>query len=180
MPDIPLSTLPNPAPQPKPQATHSPAARPAPAPPQPQKYVFLNNMNYGTATPAAAPTPHIQQGMNFSPPMSDAQASTAADFSIKGDAGANWDGELTKWVQEHAYYPQAAAEQGQQGTATVEFTVDRSGHVSGVKLLSSSGSTFLDQAWFQLFAENHLPPFPPGAKSDHVDVRYTVHYQLVP
>lgn len=178
MPDIPLSSLPNPPPQPKPRPTESHRARPTR--PQEQKYVFLNGMSYGNGSSAAQPMPNAQRGMNFSPPMSDAQAATSSDFSIKGNAGAGWDAALTKWVQEHASYPQAAVEQNQQGTATVEFTVDRLGHVTSIRLLTSSGSTFLDQAWFQLFADNTLPPFPSDAKTDHVTVRYTVHYQLLP
>lgn len=181
MPDLPLTALPAPQPISKPKAqTHEPrrhTARPSDA--HTQKYVFLNGMSYGNGSSAAAPAPMAPHGMNLSPPMSDAQAATASDFSVKGDAGAGWDAALTKWVQEHAYYPQAAIEQNQQGTATVEFTVDRNGHVSGIRLLSSSGSPFLDQAWFQLFADNNLPRFPAGAKSDHVVVRYTVHYQLI-
>lgn len=176
MPDIPLSSLPNPPPKP-----HHTYARPTHhSAPQEQKYVFLNGMSYGNGAAAAQPAPNAQHGMNFSPPMSNAQAVTASDFSIAGNAGAGWDAALTKWVQEHAYYPQAAIEQNQQGTATVEFTVDRHGHVTGIRLLTSSGSPFLDQAWLQLFADNNLPPFPPDAKTDHVVVRYTVHYQLVP
>lgn len=168
--------LPAPPPVPQQQETHLHASSHA----QAQKYVFLDGMSYGNSTAAARPAPRASRGMNFSPPLSDSQAATASDFSVKGDAGSGWSAALEKWVQEHAYYPQAAIEQDQQGTATVEFTVDRAGHVSGVRLLDSSGSPFLDQAWFQLFADNTLPPFPPDAKSNHIVVRYTVHYHLVP
>lgn len=182
MPDIPLSALSSPLPPPRPRTrpheTHAHATRPSRG--RQQKYVFLNGMDYGNGRTAAQPAPMLPHGLNLSPPMSNAQAATASDFSVKGNAGAGWDAALSKWVQEHAYYPQAAIAQNQQGTAIVEFTVDRQGHVSGIRLLSSSGSPFLDQAWFQLFADNTLPPFPPGAKSDHVVVRYTVHYQLLP
>lgn len=179
VPDMPLSELPNPPPAPpkpvQPRVAHTHTARPTPQ----QKYVFLNGMNYGNVSPVAPPAPPAPKGMNFSLPTSDAQAATSSDFSVKGNAGADWDAALTKWVQEHAYYPQAAAEQGQQGTATVEFTVDRNGHVTGLKLLDSAGSPFLDQAWEQLFKDNTLPPFPADAKDGHVTVRYTVHYILL-
>lgn len=192
MPDIPLASLPAPPPQPRPQhqpqqqkqrqpqAHEAPRHNARPSPAREQKYMFLSQMSYGNAASSSPPTPNALHGLNMSPAMSDSQAATASDFSVKGNAGAGWDAALRKWVQEHAYYPQAAIEQNQQGTATVLFTVDRHGHVTGVKLLESAGSPFLDQAWFQLFAENTLPPFPPDAKSDHVVVRYTVHYQLVP
>ena len=175
VPDLPLAALPNPPPMPHPHPAPQHKTRPAPQ----QKYVFLNGMNYGNVSPVAPPAPPAPRGMNFSLPTSDAQAATASDFSVKGDAGADWDSALTKWVQEHAYYPQAAAEQGQEGTATVQFTVDRNGHVTGLKLLDSAGSPFLDQAWEQLFNDNTLPPFPKDAKDGHVTVRYTVHYVLI-
>ena len=176
VPDLPLAVIPNAPPAPRPRP--APRLR-RPGPPSQQKYVFLNGMSYGNISPTAPPAPPAPRGMNFSLPASDAQAATASDFSVKGDAGADWDAALTKWVQEHAYYPQAAAEQGQQGTATVEFTVDRHGHVTGLKLLDSAGSPFLDQAWEQLFEDNILPPFPPDAKDGHVKVQYTVQYVLI-
>ncbi len=184
VPDMPLSELPNPPPAPVPQpqpvqprAAHQHAGRPSHS--QQQKYVFLNGMSYGNVSPVAPAAPPAPKGMNFSLPTSDTQAATSSDVSVKGDAGSDWDSALTKWVQQHAYYPQAAAEQDQQGTATVEFTVDRNGHVTGLRLLDSAGSPFLDQAWEQLFNDNTLPPFPPDAKDDHVTVRYTVHYILL-
>jgi protein TonB len=178
MPDEPFATVQS-APEPQPVPQRRPEPHPVQRPRPPQKYVVMNNMSYGQNTPTP-PMPHASQAMNLSLPQSDAQAATASDFSIKGDVGADWDAELTKWVDEHGYYPQAAVEQNQQGTAEVEFTVDRAGHVTGVHLLQSAGSPFLDQAWFRLFAENQLPPFPAGSKSDHVTVDYTVHYILEP
>ncbi len=182
VPDMPLSILPNPTPAPQPQAAtqhaaHPHVARPSQAPQQ--KYVFLNGMSYGNPSPAMPPPPKAPAGMNLALATSDSQAATSSDVSVKGDAGADWDAALTKWVSEHAYYPQAAVEQGQEGTATVEFTVDRHGHVTGLRLLDSAGSPFLDQAWEQLFGDNTLPSFPADAKDDHVVVRYTVHYQLI-
>jgi len=173
-PQNPLATLPS---APKPQPT---PPRPHPRPAPPQRYIVMNDMSYGNSSASAAPAPTHGRAMNLSLPQNDAQAVTGADFAVHGDAGSDWDAALTKWVSEHAYYPQAAIAQNQQGTAEVEFTVDRNGHVTGLRLLRSADSTFLDQAWELLFSDNQLPPFPPDAKDDHVTVDYTVHYQLVP
>jgi len=175
MPENPLATLPS-APQPQPTP---PQPRPHPRPAPPQRYIVMNDMSYGNPSARAAPAPTHGRGMNLSLPENDTQALTGADFAVRGDAGSDWNAALTKWVSEHAYYPQAAIEQNQQGTAEVEFTVDRNGHVSGLRLLRSANSPFLDQAWELLFSENQLPPFPPDAKDDHVTVDYTVHYQLI-
>lgn len=180
-------TAPNPLPaMPQtPKATLHAAPKPAPkqaspAPHPPQRYVMLNGMSYGNISPVMPAPPSRHKGLNLSLPQSDAQAVTAPDFTVHGNVGADWDAALTKWVNEHAYYPRAAIEQNQQGTAEVQFTVDRNGHVTNIHLKRSAGSPFLDQAWIQLFADNQLPPFPPGSKAKHATVDYTVHYQLIP
>jgi protein TonB len=123
--------------------------------------------------------PQAQPGTDLSLPQSDAQAATAPDVTIKGDAGPDWDAALNKWVNAHKYYPQAAAEQGQQGDVQIEFTVDRAGNVTGLHMLSGSGSPFLDQAWLGLFQGAQLPPFPANAKDNHVTVDATMHFQLI-
>jgi periplasmic protein TonB len=180
MPQNPLAELPS-APQAQPTPQQKQPARPHPRPALPQHYMMMDGMSYGTpATSKAAPSPTHGKAMNLSLPQNDTQAVTGNDFAVRGNAGADWGAALTKWVSEHAYYPQAAIEQHQQGTAEVEFTVDRHGHVTGLRLLHSADSTFLDQAWELLFTDNQLPPFPADAKDDHVIVDYTVHYQLVP
>jgi len=136
----------------------------------------MNGMSYGNPAP---PSPQARQAMNMSLPQTDTQAVMGSDFTIKGQVGADYMAELHKWVEEHGYYPDAAVEQGQEGISVVEFTVDRAGNVSAVHLLQSSGSPFIDQAWFQLFADNQLPPFPPGSKDDHITVEYTGEFSLI-
>ena len=174
MPPLPLSDLP----RPQPRHSESHRARSEKEVAAQHGYVLLNGMSYGNVSPVAPQAPPAPRGMNLSVQASNWQSKPSSNFTVKGDPGADWG--LEKWVAEHAYYPQAAAEQGQQGTAVVTFTVDRHGHVTGVKLVSSSHSVFLDQALYQLFADNTLPAFPADAKSDHVQVRFTMHYILVP
>ncbi len=172
MPDMPQATL-----QSAPQPQNQPRPVRRPSPPAPRKYLVMNDMSYGTPAPPVPPAP---RGLNLSLPMSDAQAANAPELTVKGDIGADWDAALSKWVNEHKYYPEAAAEQGQQGNVEVEFTVDRKGNVTGLHMLSGSGSPFLDQAWLGLFAENQLPPFPPGTKANHITVDATMHYEIIP
>lgn len=181
MPSTPFATLqsvPEAPPQPQPK---QPVARPHPRTP-PQHYLVMNNMSFGNGTPAppVPPIPHAHQALSLSLPQSDAEAVNAPEVTIKGNIGADWEAALTRWVNDHKYYPQAAVEQEQQGNVRIEFTVDRKGNVTGLRLLGSSGSPFLDQAWLGLFAQNQLPPFPPGTKSDHVTVDATMHFELIP
>jgi protein TonB len=181
MPSAPFATLQSvpeapPLPQPK-----RPAAHPRPRTP-PQHYLVMNNMSFGNGKPAppAPPIPHAHQALSLNLPQSDAQAVNAPEVTIKGNIGADWEAALTRWVNDHKYYPQAAVEQEQQGNVRIEFTVDRNGNVTGLRLLDSSGSPFLDQAWLGLFEQNQLPPFPPGTKSNHVTVDATMHFELIP
>ncbi len=175
MPDTPFADIQS-APETPLVAQPKPVARPSPRPTPPRKYVVMNDMSYGNPSP---PEPNARPAMNLSLPQTDTQAVMGSDFTVKGNIGADYMAVLHKWVEAHGYYPNAASAQDQEGNAVVEFTVDRSGHVTGAHLLQSSGSPFIDQAWFQLFADNDLPPFPPGTKADHVTVDYTGEFQLI-
>ncbi len=181
MPDAPLATLQS-APQPQPQRRQRTVAHPRPHTAPPQHYaMMLNGMSYGNPSPVAPapPVSHAKHALNLSLPLTDMQSANAPEISIKGEIGADWEAALDKWVEAHKYYPQAAIEQNQQGSVQIEFNVDRAGNVTGVHLLSGSGSPFLDQAWLGLFARNHLPPFPQGTKADHITVDATMHYELI-
>jgi protein TonB len=175
MPDNPFGEVQS-APAPQAAPPPRPAPHPAPRPHPTQKYLVMNGMSYGSPSP---PVPHAQQALNMSLPESDAEAVNAPDLTIKGDIGADWQAALNRWVNEHKYYPQAALEQDQQGAVRIEFTVDRAGNVTGLRLLNSAGSPFLDQAWLGLFADNQLPPFPPGTKANTVTVDATMRFELI-
>ncbi|OYY05013.1 MAG: hypothetical protein B7Y73_02760 [Acidocella sp. 35-58-6] len=173
MPAMPLAALPAPTPQ---RAQPQPQHRQAKPSHQAPHYVVMNNMSFGSPSP---PVPFAQRSLNLNLAAADLQAAAGQTLTIKGDAGSNWDAALNKWVNEHAYYPDAAIAQNQQGSVKIQFTVDRAGNVSGIKLLTGSGSPFLDQAWPGLFKDAQLPPFPPDAKSDTVTVTATMHYILL-
>jgi protein TonB len=173
IPDNLLATLPPPTPQPR--AVPHPRPRPAP---QHHYVLMMNGMSYGNPSPYA-PAPPAHKSLNLALPQSDAQAVAGQAITVKGNIGADWMSELNDWVNAHKYYPAQAAEQGQQGTAEIEFTVDRQGNVTGLRLLNSSGSNFLDLAWLGLFQGVTLPPFPAGTKDDHITIDATMQYQLV-
>jgi periplasmic protein TonB len=175
LPQNPLAVLPLPPPQP--QAPPHPVQPLRPHMP-PHYAMMLNGMSYGSPSPYAPAAPS-HRAMNMDLPETDAQAVMGPELAVKGDIGADWMSALNDWVNRHKYYPQQAAEQGQQGTAEIEFTVDRHGNVTGLRLLNSSGYQFLDLAWLGLFQGVQLPPFPPGTSSDHITVDATMQYELV-
>lgn len=143
-----------------------------------QKYIVMNHMSYSSTQ--APPSQFVNKALNLDAGGADENPANTAQISIQGDPGTNWEAIFHRWVNEHTYYPQAAAEQGQQGSSTIEFTVHRDGTVTGVRLISSAGSPFLDQAWLGIFLQNNVPPFSPDAKDDSVHITATLDYMLEP
>jgi protein TonB len=175
LPESPIAALPLPQPQSLPQS--APNRRPTPRHERPQKYIVMNDMSVNSA-----PAPENQfanKALNLNIGGADELPANTPEISIQGQIGTDWQAGFNKWVNEHIYYPQAAAEQGQQGAATIQFTVHRDGHVTGIHLLQSAGSVFLDQAWMDIFADNNVPPFPPGTANDTIKITATLDYQLI-
>ncbi len=78
-----------------------------------------------------------------------------------------WRAALVGKLQRAKRYPDMARARGDQGVATVTFTMDRSGHVLAVALARSTGSAALDEeAVAMIRRAEPLPPLPaeiPGA-----------------
>jgi protein TonB len=172
LPSAPLANLQS-APQQQPPQPQRQVVRPRPQPAP--KYVMMSTPSFASPTP---PAPQAKQALSMNLPQSDADAVNAPEIQISGDVGADWQEALNKWVDAHKYYPQAALEQQQQGNVEIKFTVDRAGNVTGLQMVNSSGSPFLDQAWYGLFTHNKLPPFPAGTKADSVTIDATMHFIL--
>ena len=67
---------------------------------------------------------------------------------------------LSEFIETHKYYPEGAARNNEEGSATVRITILRDGTVRALTLESSSGSSLLDSAWMAVFRDNRLPPSP--------------------
>jgi protein TonB len=64
-------------------------------------------------------------------------------------------------LQRAKHYPDVARAREEQGTATVRFTIDRSGHVLSASLVRGSGSQSLDEEAVALVRRaDPLPPVP--------------------
>lgn len=87
--------------------------------------------------------------------------------------------EVDRWIRRHMYYPEEAAQNGEEGPSSVHVVLDRSGNVRFVRLTNQSGSYLLDAATTGMFRNAHLPPIPPGITGDHFDLDVTVNYILI-
>ncbi len=169
-PPPPLPPLPTPAkPPPRPRSLAQSVPRSSSGFPMPQ--------NWSLATGPASLL--SQRGTD----MASAPRGSKSDSEYKhvagADPGEDWEAELHRWASDHAYYPEAAAENGEEGVAVIQATINRYGKVVNVELVERSGSAFLDSAWLGEWRNATVPHFPPGTPEDTTTIDYTIHYILV-
>jgi len=99
-------------------------------------------------------------------------------FSFPGNHGS-WGDEASEWVLSHLYYPELAADNGEDGTVSVMVTVARDGTVKKVRLLKSSVHRTLDLGLIDVFLKKHMPPFTDDMTEQQLDLPITVDYYLI-
>lgn len=92
--------------------------------------------------------------------------------------GADWRNALSRWVSDHAYYPEQARRDGEEGDAKVHIVAQPSGRVTAVELIGKSGSMWLDLALLALFRDQQIPHLPYGVNQP-IDFNFTMHYVLI-
>jgi protein TonB len=144
------------------------------------------NFSFGKPLPASPssgpprPAPHIPGtiDMSLGPASKGAADATPLSDHDAEAQGADWRNALSRWVAEHAYYPEQARQNSEEGDAQVHVVVEPNGRVKMVELVGKSGSMWLDLALLALFRDQHIPALPYGTK-DPVDFNFTMHYVLI-
>ena len=167
-----LPVPPPPPPRPKPNkppgmATASPP-RTAPLAPKPQ----------ATAPAAAQPVPSNVSRDEARAQTALPSAPIAPAMTAPAPIAADWQHELGGWLAAHKTYPDEARRRGEQGGVVVRFTVDRSGKVLDVKLVSSSFSPRLAVAAQAILRNASLPPFPATMPQERITVTMQIKYRL--
>ena len=85
----------------------------------------------------------------------------------------NFTGKVRQRISEAKYYPRLARRRGMEGQPIIQFTIDKQGRVTQVKLDESSGYNLLDKA--ALEAVNRAAPYPPIPDNLKMDV---FHFKL--
>jgi protein TonB len=146
------------------------------------------NFSFGKpnlASPSPSPVrprsaPHLPGAIDMSlgPASKGTADPTPLSMHDEDAAGADWRNELSRWVAEHAYYPEQARNNQEEGDAKVRVLADPDGRVREVELIGKSGSMWLDLALQALFRNQHIPALPSG---DHepIDFNFTMHYILI-
>ena len=86
---------------------------------------------------------------------------------------------LREFVEAHKFYPEDAAQRGEQGSAELQITIMRDGTVRNLRQLASSGSPALDAAWMSVFRDNKLPPFNDDMPMRELTMPVTLNYELI-
>ncbi len=89
-----------------------------------------------------------------------------------------WQSQLDAWLEAHKQYPKEAREYGQEGTATIRFTVAHDGHVTNVALVNGSGVGQLDSAAMQMLQGADVPAFPTTMPQAEMTVIVKIDYAL--
>lgn len=90
----------------------------------------------------------------------------------------DWGSLFRTWFEQHKYYPAEAAIRGEDGSSTVEITVDRNGRVAAASLVETSGSPRLDAALLGTLRGANVPPLLPGMATPFTTT-ITLHYVLI-
>lgn len=99
----------------------------------------------------------VPQGMRQSAQRQDAASSS--------ESLLQWEKQVVDILSRNKRYPADSMSMGEEGTAVVAFTLDRSGHLINSRIDQSSGSTLLDNEVIDLL--NRTQPFP-SLPSDYV------------
>ncbi|WP_420133301.1 TonB family protein [Rhodopseudomonas sp.] len=106
------------------------------------------------------PAPRTSAAPNVERRARDAMAAAAG--AMAAAVLPSYRQRLAAHLQRYKRYPAEARAAGQQGTATLLFTVGRSGQVLGASLARSSGNAALDAETLAMVRRAEpLPPFPP-------------------
>jgi periplasmic protein TonB len=90
-----------------------------------------------------------------------------------------WQNALAAHLGRFKRYPSLARSRGEQGTATVAFTINRDGRLLNSRILQSSGSSLLDEETLAMLVRAQPMPKPPittpdSALSFAVPVRFDI------
>lgn len=94
------------------------------------------------------------------PPSEEKQA-TAPPQANAPRAVARWESVLAAHLERFKRYPDKARARGDQGTATVAFTIDHDGRLVTSRIVQSSGSEILDEETLAMLVRAQPLPKPP-------------------
>jgi len=170
--------------------------RAEPAPPRPAS-PFAGTIDLGRSAPitlAPQPAPRRRpspgQGMemaigpvperSLAPRRYSPTSNSVLSYVSGARPTVDWSAAFQRWVQQRAFYPSAAAQRGEDGAVVLRVTVQKDGTISAVRIITSSGSRWLDSASLSYFRDQVGPAFPPEMREgqDSITLNFTTYYIL--
>ena len=154
--------------QTEPEPTKPEVSRPAKQPPKkPAERKKPREPQRHAAPRTSAPPPSLAQ-------RADRAAAPASGAASSPAAAASWKSELVAHLNRYKRFPAGAA--SNNGTATIAFTVSRSGHVLSSRLLRSSGDSMLDAEAVALPRRASPVPAPPSGSGGSVGLTVPIRF----
>lgn len=86
---------------------------------------------------------------------------------------------MKKRIEFYWEYPDVAAMRGWQGKLRIDFTINKDGSISGIKLIKSSNYPVLDDAAITaLRLASPLPPFPGEFDIEDINIKASFEYNI--
>ena len=112
------------------------------------------------------------------PPQSAAAPTPVPAPHPSPEASAGYRALLSAWLESHKHYPDSARQRGEEGSAVLRFTVDRTGRIIDFAVTKSSGYPDLDESIEQMMRGATLPPFPAGIPLPRMEVSVPIGFSL--
>jgi protein TonB len=127
---------------------------------------------------ASFPMPRIPEPTEEARPSTVTAAPNPGRATSALIARATWEKTLVSHLDRHKRYPEGSRRI--EGVVTVEFTMDRSGHLLTSRIAESSGSPILDAEAIGLLRRSEPLPAPPATVPDaalfrRLPVNFKVH-----
>ncbi len=164
-----------------------------PAPPRPRQQALQRplpgafpppiDLNFGPAA-SRAPAPRVAGSsraidLSLGAPKPGPNKSEAF-FDIRAaNIGSDWAQGLAAYWRRHRYYPQQAAQNGEDGTVEIQIVVNRQGRVESVEIQRRSGSPWLDMAAVGTWRNAQLAPLPAENTDRTITIPLTINYVLI-
>ena len=139
------------------------------------------DLSFGPSAPRPAARGSVaSRAIDLSPPSERQGLSRSDPYATirAANASADWNRGLLQYWLGHRYYPQQAVQAGEDGTVTIQLTVNRSGKVENVQIVSRSGSQWLDMAAVGTWRNAQLPPFTNEMREDRITFPIPITYYL--
>ncbi|WP_421506612.1 energy transducer TonB [Erwinia rhapontici] len=124
----------------------------------------------------AASAQSVQAQVQAQQALRNAARQTVASNGLSPQQRATWMSKVMAHLEKRKRYPQAAQDRGQQGVATVEFTLDGQGNIQTVALRKGVGFSALDNEVLSLLRRASPVPAPPDGEPK----RLTAQIQFFP